>query len=62
MTAKDPFHLAFPVHSLLEARRFYVGMLGCVEGRSSEEWIDFNFYPIHNTRFNSSWQLFQTGW
>ncbi|MDA0829805.1 MAG: VOC family protein [Burkholderiales bacterium] len=44
MTAKDPFHLAFPVHSLLEARRFYVGMLGCVEGRSSEEWIDFNFY------------------
>jgi hypothetical protein len=44
MTVKDPFHLAFPTHSLSEARRFYVGILGCVEGRSSEEWVDFNFY------------------
>jgi extradiol dioxygenase family protein len=38
------FHLAFPVHDLTEARRFYGGLLGCPEGRSSPEWVDFNFY------------------
>jgi extradiol dioxygenase family protein len=40
----SPFHLAFPVHDLASARRFYGGLLGCPEGRSSPEWIDFNFY------------------
>ena len=40
----SPFHLAFPVHDLAEARRFYGDLLGCPEGRSSAEWIDFNFY------------------
>lgn len=39
-----PFHLAFPVHDLAQARRFYGELLGCPEGRSSPEWIDFNFY------------------
>jgi len=39
-----PFHLAFPVDDLAEARRFYGGVLGCVEGRSSEQWIDFDFF------------------
>ena len=39
-----PFHLAFPVRDLAEARRFYGELLGCPEGRSSPEWIDFNFY------------------
>ena len=39
-----PFHLAFPVHDLAAARAFYGGVLGCREGRSSEEWIDFDFY------------------
>ena len=39
-----PFHLAFPVHDLAEARRFYGDLLGCREGRSSAEWIDFDFY------------------
>ena len=38
------FHLAFPVHDLAEARRFYGGLLGCPEGRSSEDWVDFDFY------------------
>jgi extradiol dioxygenase family protein len=38
-----PFHLAFPVHDLAEARAFYGGVLGCAEGRSSESWIDFDF-------------------
>ena len=39
-----PFHLAFPVDSLESARRFYGGLLGCPEGRSSDAWIDFNLY------------------
>jgi extradiol dioxygenase family protein len=40
----SPFHLAFPVHDLGLARRFYGEILGCPEGRSSDEWVDFNFY------------------
>jgi extradiol dioxygenase family protein len=40
----SPFHLAFPVHDLAQARKFYGGILGCPEGRSSDEWVDFNFY------------------
>ena len=39
-----PFHLAFPVHDLAAARAFYAGTLGCAEGRSSAQWIDFDFY------------------
>lgn len=39
-----PFHLAFPVHDLAAARAFYGGTLGCAEGRSSEQWIDFDLY------------------
>ena len=40
----SPFHLAFPVHDLAPARQFYGQPLGCPEGRSSDEWIDFDFY------------------
>jgi extradiol dioxygenase family protein len=39
-----PFHLAFPVHSIAAAREFYGDLLGCPEGRSAPEWVDFNFY------------------
>ncbi|MGB3739920.1 MAG: VOC family protein [Pontixanthobacter sp.] len=39
-----PFHLAFPVHNLDAARGFYGGTLSCAEGRSSETWVDFDFY------------------
>jgi hypothetical protein len=39
-----PFHLAFPVHDLAEARHFYGFVMGCAEGRSSDQWIDFNFF------------------
>ncbi len=39
-----PFHLAFPVHDLVAARAFWGKTIGCSEGRSSEEWIDFDFY------------------
>ena len=38
------FHLAFPVRDLAEARAFYGGLLGCPEGRSSAEWVDFDFH------------------
>ncbi|HEY0650840.1 VOC family protein [Phenylobacterium sp.] len=38
------FHLAFPVRDLAEARAFYGDLLGCPEGRSSDEWVDFDFY------------------
>ena len=48
MTAADesplaPFHLAIPVDDLEAARGFYGGLLGCPEGRSDRQWIDFNF-------------------
>jgi extradiol dioxygenase family protein len=39
-----PFHLAFPVDDLAAARRFYGELLGCPEGRSADEWIDFNLH------------------
>ena len=39
-----PFHLAFPVTSLANARAFYGDLLGCSEGRSSVDWVDFDFY------------------
>ncbi|VWX53810.1 VOC family protein [Novosphingobium sp. 9U] len=42
--ALRPFHLAFPVHDLDAARAFWGGTMGCPEGRSSAEWIDFDFY------------------
>lgn len=44
MSAVALFHLAFPVHDLGLARRFYGELLGCSEGRSSDTWVDFNFY------------------
>ena len=42
--ALRPFHLAFPVHDLAAARAFYGDVMGCAEGRSSDAWIDFDFY------------------
>ena len=39
-----PFHLAFPVRDIPEARHFYGEILGCTEGRSDETWVDFNLY------------------
>ena len=42
MTA--PFHLAFPVRDLASTRAFYGGVLGCREGRSAPDWVDFDFF------------------
>jgi extradiol dioxygenase family protein len=44
MPTLHPFHLAFPVTSLAAARAFYGDLLGCPEGRSSDDWVDFNLY------------------
>lgn len=44
MNTTPPFHLAFPVRDITEARRFYGQILGCSEGRSSDTWVDFNFF------------------
>lgn len=44
MTDRPRFHLAFPVHDLDQARAFYGGVLGCPEGRSSPEWVDFDLH------------------
>jgi len=39
-----PFHLAFPVRNIEEAKSWYTNILGCSVGRESERWIDFNFF------------------
>lgn len=39
-----PFHLALNVDDLQAARAFYGGVLGCAEGRSTESWVDFDFF------------------
>ncbi len=41
---KSVFHFAFNVTDLVEARRFYGGVLGCAEGRSTATWVDFDFF------------------
>ncbi|KQU94762.1 dioxygenase [Ensifer sp. Root31] len=41
---KSLFHLAFHVTDLDEARRFYGDVLGCEEGRSTDTWVDFDFF------------------
>ena len=44
MSSLQPFHLAFPVDNLESARDFYGKLLGCPEGRSAPDWVDFDFY------------------
>lgn len=44
MNKIQPFHLAIPVDDLEKARTFYREILGCEEGRSSDNWVDFNFF------------------
>ncbi len=39
-----PFHLAFPIRDIEEAKKFYTEIIGCEVGRESDKWIDFNFY------------------
>ena len=44
MNKLTPFHLAIPVSNLEKSREFYRDVLGCKEGRSSEHWVDFDFF------------------
>ena len=44
MLKLSPFHLAIPVNNLEKNRTFYRDILGCEEGRSSDHWVDFNFF------------------
>jgi len=44
MQNTSPFHLAIPVSNLEACRLFYRDVLGCEEGRSSDHWVDFNFF------------------
>ncbi|EZH72974.1 glyoxalase [Aquimarina atlantica] len=44
MNTLSPFHLAIPVHDLANARNFYKNILELEEGRSSDHWVDFNFF------------------
>jgi uncharacterized protein len=44
MNQFKPFHLAFPIRDIEETRAFYGELLGCEIGRSTEKWIDFNFF------------------
>ena len=40
----SPFHVAVPVYDLTETRAFYRDVLGCEEGRSSDQWVDFDLF------------------
>ena len=40
----QPFHFAIPVQNLEKCRTFYKDVLNCEEGRSTEDWVDFNFF------------------
>ncbi len=44
MSLKSRFHLAYNIRDLEEARHFYGEVLGCQEGRSTETWVDFDFF------------------
>jgi len=44
MAKLSPFHIAIPVHNLEACRTFYRDVLNCEEGRSSDHWVDFNFF------------------
>ena len=58
--AKVPFHLAFPVTDLEATRDFFTDVLGCATGRSSDRWIDFDFFGhqvvahLADAKFNSA--------
>ncbi|MGM0636050.1 MAG: VOC family protein [Bacteroidota bacterium] len=55
MSTIKPFHLAIPVNNLEEARVFYRDILNCEEGRSAQNWVDFNFFGhqlvLHETKY-----------
>ena len=62
-TADHPrFHVALPVTDLAQARTFYCGFPGCADGRSSHDWVDFDFFgnALAFKAFADPGQLFAT--
>ena len=61
---KSVFHLAYHVRDLDAARAFYGGILGCAEGRSTDTWVDFDFFA--RARWAGNWSCLRAasacGW
>ena len=56
---KSAFHLAYNVRDLDDARAFYGELLGCAEGRSTETWVDFNFFGHQiSLHIGEQWTMF----
>ncbi|MBW0168591.1 MAG: VOC family protein [Hydrogenophaga sp.] len=56
------FHFSFNVTDLNVARRFYGGVLGCTEGRSTESWVDFDFFSHQiSLHLGEPWKTQRTG-
>ncbi len=56
LRTRSLFHFAFNVTDLDTARRFYGGVLGCREGRSTDTWVDFDFFS-HQISLHRSWPI-----
>ena len=56
--AESIFHLAYPVKDKESTREFYKGVLGCVQGREAENWIDFDFFG-HQVSFHVKPEAFE---
>jgi len=62
LRARSLFHFAFHVTDLDEARRFYGGVLGCAEGRSTDTWVDFDFFSHQiSLHLGQPWPTTRTG-
>ena len=60
--SRSLFHFAFHVTDLDEARRFYGGVLGCTEGRSTDTWVDFDFFSHQiSLHLGEPWKTTRTG-
>ena len=60
--SRSLFHFAFHVTDLDEARRFYGGVLGCTEGRSTNTWVDFDFFSHQiSLHLGEPWKTTRTG-
>lgn len=50
----NAFHFAFKVKDIASTRKFYIEILGCKEGRSTDSWIDFDFFGNQLSAHSSS--------
>jgi extradiol dioxygenase family protein len=62
LQTRSLFHFAFHVTDLDVARRFYGGVLGCAEGRSTDTWVDFDFFSHQiSLHLGEPWKTTRTG-